>query len=279
MNLEEIMLRQKTCKQRWNLPNSESDSHEFEKFKTRIINKFKRIDYSISERSVSDFCMILGIEEKWERSMSIYARGERYSQNIINQMISAKESDIYNLFEIIFQLEFEPYEVRAVMLQKLEDIFQVSMMNANLVVEGKSVVIYPKGEKLFDEELVNKPLDFLDAKSTEHFVDALKYYQKGTDAERIKSAEKLRRTIEEFLRYKFSNEKNYKENLKLLKAKAKDQGVDPQIAAIIANVFSKIDLYFNENSKHFDGEIGEPECEFLIYQTGVLLRYIDQIDT
>ena len=46
---------------------------------------------------------------------------------------------------------------------------------------------------------------------------------------------------------------------------------------IIFGTFNYLDKYFNENSKHGDGNINEPENEFLIYQVGLFMRYIDKV--
>jgi len=49
------------------------------------------------------------------------------------------------------------------------------------------------------------------------------------------------------------------------------------IRNIIFQIFKLLDRYFNENSKHQDGAINEAENEYLIYQTGLLLRYVDKV--
>lgn len=44
---------------------------------------------------------------------------------------------------------------------------------------------------------------------------------------------------------------------------------------IIFQNFNFIDKYFNENSKHNDGDLQNFDNEFVIYQTGLLMRYIE----
>ena len=104
--------------------------------------------------------------------------------------------------------------------------------------------------------------------------NALKLYLEGPD-KFIKSAESLRRSLEEFLRYKLKNNAGLKANITNLQNKLKQDKRDSIIRNIIGTVFTKLDEYFNENSKHNDGDIDETEIEYLIYQTGVLMRYVN----
>lgn len=117
------------------------------------------------------------------------------------------------------------------------------------------------------------PLSFLNEKSNKHFEDALKFCKNKNP---IKSAESLRRSLEEFLRYKLKNKAGLTENLRSFQKKLKAVST-PEIRNIIFTVFNHLDEYFNEHSKHGDRNIEELENEFLIYQTGLLLRYINEI--
>ena len=83
--------------------------------------------------------------------------------------------------------------------------------------------------------------------------------------------------LEEFLRYKLRNEKGLNANIKEIQNIHKEKNKDKQIRNIISTNFNFLDKYFDENRKHQDGDIDETECEYLIYQTGVLLRYINKL--
>ena len=56
----------------------------------------------------------------------------------------------------------------------------------------------------------------------------------------------------------------------------KQRDNQPEIRNIIFQTFNYLDEYFNKNSKH-GNNVKEPENEFLIYQTGLLMRYINKI--
>ena len=150
----------------------------------------------------------------------------------------------------------------------------MSDVNVAITITNGDVILYPKGEDKLDEKLVNETLSFLNSKSGTHFEQALKFYQSNNP---VKSAESLRRTIEEFLRFKLNNNNGLDSNITELTKKLKDENNDIQVRNIISATLRHLDVYFNENSKHNDGDITEPENEFLIYQTGLLLRYINRV--
>lgn len=67
-----------------------------------------------------------------------------------------------------------------------------------------------------------------------------------------------------------------KANITELQKKLKLGDKDKQVRNIIGATFNFLDQYFNDNSKHNDGDINDSENEFLIYQTGLLMRYINR---
>ena len=118
---------------------------------------------------------------------------------------------------------------------------------------------------------------FLNKESQKHFVDALTFYLNFSKTNAIKSAESIRRSLEEFLRFKLQNQKGLKENIIELQKRLKSDKRDSSLRNIIFHIFTYIDDYFNENSKHNDGNIENSENEFLIYQSGLLMRYIQKV--
>lgn len=167
----------------------------------------------------------------------------------------------------------QPYD-RSIFYEKTKEATDLSNINLTITTNRGEIILYPRGEKQLDEELVNAVLTFLDERSNAHFKQALNFFQAKNA---VKSAESLRRAIEEFLHQKLGNTKGLDTNIKEIQKKLKTEGTDPQVRNIIFQTLVYLDQYFNENSKHQDGSIDELENEFLIYQTGVLLRYIHQV--
>lgn len=276
MDLKEKIKR---FNKRWNIQDVESPEESFKKFKTRILNIFKNIDDHVTKESISLFCQFYGISEKWHSQM--YGN-DTWSTNISDRLEEEdNEIEFYKLLEVIFSLDIresigymrETTYSKSLLLKKTKEAIDFSNLNVVVVVsEGREIFFRPKGEKILDEKLVDEILSFLNKKSNEHFLEALRFYQ---SKKFIKSAESLRRSTEEFLRFKLNNETGLKENISKLQKVLKKDNRDSNIRNILFQVFNYMDQYFNENSKHKDGDIDDHECEYLIYQTGLLLRYVN----
>lgn len=255
---------------RFDITDNSNYKEEFRKFKTRILNIFEII--SIPEAVLLKFLQIAGIP----------IANHFYKLTTVVETLSKVENEQYFyrlLQELLLAYESLPeeYEIESDFsnfAEELDKAIELSNVNLALTFEGDEVILYPRGEKELDEKLVNEVLSFLNPESQKHFVDALQFYQKGTSKDAVKSAESIRRCVEEFLRFRLQNQKGLKANIEELQTKLKEDERDPQVRNVIFHTFACLDTYFNENCKHKDGDINEAENEFIIYQSGVLIRYI-----
>ncbi len=276
MNLKE---RMEKFNKRWSITSTDSYEEAFSKFKTRILNIFKDIDRHLTDKSITAFCQYYGIEEVWHsQPYGDYS----WSTNVINRLNQENdEKEFYRLIELIFSLDITSsmgYDhsytySRNILFREISNAVDLSDVNVSITATNGEVILYPKGEKLLDTELVDSPLSFLNKESAEHFVQALQFYQAK---KHIKSAESLRRSLEEFLRHELKNTKGLNANIPELQTKLKSDGRDAQVRNIIGTTLNYLDQYFNENSKHNDGDINDSENEFLIYQVGLLMRYVNK---
>lgn len=267
---------------RWAIVDDSSYEEEFKKFKKRVLNIFSDIDSHVREEGIAQFCQILGITEKWEHQ----PYGDHsWSKNIINALIEEnEEKKFYRLLQIISYLPIQTTSgysreivySRSKLFHQLAEAIELSNINLSMAVKDDEIIFHPKGEEKLDEVLVDEVLNFLNVESQKHFVDALNMYLNFSSKNAIKSAESLRRSLEEFLRHKLNNQQGLDKNIQELGKKLKEDQRDTIVRNIIFQTFSLIDQYFNENSKHKDGDIDEAENEFLIYQTGLLMRYINK---
>lgn len=278
MNSKEIKEKIKRFNKRWEIIDDSSYEEEFKKFRTRIFNIMRDIDDHITKEGISIFCQILGIKETWRAS----GIDSSYSTNIIDALYQEKdEKRFYRLLEIIFSLPIQTLSgynrelySKNFLYKEIANAIELSNINLSITVKDGEVILYPRGEETLDEKLVEEVLSFLNKTSQSHFVKALRFYQKGTNKDFIESAESLRRALEEFLRFKLKNNKGFDNNISELQKVLKSCKCDPNLRNIVFQTFSYLDQYFNENSKHQNGDINEAENEFLIYQTGLLMRYI-----
>jgi len=276
MSLKESMGK---FNKRWNVTSTDSYEEAFSKFKTRILNIFEDIDEHLTKESIAAFCQYYGIKEVWHsQPYGSYS----WSTNVIDRLKGeTDEREFYRLIELIFSLDITSVMgyshnytySRNILFREVSKAIDLSDINVSITATDGEVILYPKGEKALDEELVDLPLSFLNKESAEHFIQALQFYQAK---KHIKSAESLRRSLEEFLKYKLKNSKGLNANIAELQTKLKSDGRDSQIRNIVSSIFNYTDQYFNKNSKHNDGNINDLENEFLIYQVGLLMRYIDK---
>jgi len=253
--------------ERWSISEDRNNQKEFALFKTRVLNEFKDdIDRKMTSDGILLFCNLVGKERKYGQSPYIWG------QNICETLVAEKdEIKFYKLLQFIcisggdFLKDF--------LYKQLKHIIDISNVNLAIGLDNNDIILYPAGENYLDEEVVNKVLRFLDSNSNKHFIAALKEYQEN---DYVKSAESLRRTLEEYLRYALKNNKGFDKNIGEVQKYFKKTGVDSELRNIIFQIFNYLDKYFNNNSKHHDGLITEKDNEFLIYQTGLILRYLNK---
>ena len=208
---------------RWKIASSDSYEEAFKKFKQRILNIFCDVIKSNDiEKATNYVCKYYGIERPlWKQSIS-----EHQIVKCLND--EEDEKEFYRLIEVIcigliFEVQNNNMFYRNEYLSILQEIQAVvQMSDVNVTVRESSqggLILYPKGEKKLDEELVNKTLSFLNTESNKHFEEALKLYQSKESA---KSAESLRHSLEEFLLHKLQNEKGLAGNIKTLEENIKN---------------------------------------------------------
>ncbi|MBT3756916.1 MAG: hypothetical protein HOD64_00630 [Candidatus Cloacimonetes bacterium] len=262
---------------RWKLMDDESLEDGFEKFKIRVLNILKDIDSYVGPANISTFCLALGIQENYN-----YDGFSHYSNIIINTL--RDENNIVKFFrmiEIIFNLEFKNERkgklLKEISILQVEKAFQYSNINARIEKIEDEIIILPAGEKLLDEEVINHVLSFLDGDALLHFVDALKDFELNTEKSRVNSVDHLRRSLEEQFREELENSKGLQKNIIELSRKLKLMEVNDDVRKMVAFTLKSLDQLFNENSKHNDGSLNEPENEYLIYQVALLMRYVHKI--
>lgn len=284
----------------WGINSSESYEEAFHKFKQRILNIFQNIklmcgdinttynlegiDDIVTEESALNFCQYYSIPEKREAKPGLIGGLESLAGNSIRVTIidrlrsETNEQKFYKLIGVILNLNTQqgfsqsPKQTKQFLIKKVTEAIEMSNVNVAIGQFENGIILYPKGEKKLDEELINKPLSFLNKGSNEDFQRALEFYQSNNTRE---SAENLRHSLENFLRYKLGNKKNLKKNIQALQEQLKKEKSQPEIRNIIFQTFNYLDKYFNEYSKH-GNNVEKLENKFLIYQVGLLMVYINE---
>jgi hypothetical protein len=156
---------------------------------------------------------------------------------------------------------------------------RVSGSSANL----RDVIFYPRGAKLLDEALVNDNLNWLD----EYSKKAKKFFESALidfcDKHYLESINKMRMSLEAFLKKMLNKRKSLEKQIGELGRYLKTQNVPADIRNTYSSLLAQYINYQNTFAKHHDdfvasGRPTEEEAEFIIYQTGVLMRFLIQVD-
>ncbi len=162
---------------------------------------------------------------------------------------------------------------RAYLLDVIEKSLYQCHIEYELLKEDGDYFFFPKGAKELDDALVSEPLEWLKDYPNAHktYVIALKQYSDGVYIR--DTADNLRKALEAFLQEFLGNNKNLETNKNEICKYLGREGVDPGIAGLFQPL---INSYKNINDsivKHND-KIDPKLLEFLLYQTGVLIRMI-----
>lgn len=276
MNFKE---KQNSFKKRFGILDHHDEKKEFAKFKNRILNIFDTIDYEVDDKFIYRFCTLLGNPVRKGQLGEI-----NYGENIISSLKEeADERRFFFLIETLLSTLVECKQkgfklscnVQSLINETFEAI-EISEINLSVSIANQEIILHPRGEEVLDNELIEEVFSFLNPESQNHFIQALKFYEQRNQESHIKSADSVRRSIEEFLRYKLENQQGLAANIPTLGKLLKSDKRSAEIRNIITQTFSYLDKYFNDHSKHGDGDIGEEENEFLLYQSGLLMRYINK---
>lgn len=138
--------------------------------------------------------------------------------------------------------------------------------------DGK-IFVFPKGAKELDDALISEPLDWLKDYPLAHktYIIALKQYADGIYIRDV--ADNLRKTLEAFLQEFLKNTKNLETNKNEICRYLGEQGVDGGISGLFQPLINAYKNINDKIAKHNDA-VDAKLLEFLLYQTGVLIRMV-----
>ena len=142
-----------------------------------------------------------------------------------------------------------------------------------IVKDSDGDFIFPKGAKELDDALVSQPLEWLSAypMAQKTFIIALKQYSEGIYIRDV--ADNLRKALEAFLQEFLGNEKNLETNKNEICKYLGSQGVDTGISGLFQPLLNAYKNINDRIAKHNDA-VDKKLLEFLLYQTGVLIRMV-----
>ena len=146
-------------------------------------------------------------------------------------------------------------------------------VNYEVLEDNDGIFIFPKGAQELDDALVSEPLEWLKNYPNTHktYVIALKQYSDGVYIRDV--ADNLRKTLESFLQEFLGNEKNLETNKTEICRDLGNKGIDPGIIGLFQPLINSYKNINDRIAKHNDA-VDEKLLEFLLYQTGVLIRMV-----
>jgi len=159
------------------------------------------------------------------------------------------------------------------------------IMHIDIIISGNqigiirkdngAIMIIPAGAKELDDALVNDVLKWLIdyPKARKSLVSALNKY----DAKNIKEClNNIYKSLEDFLREFFKNNKNLENQKQLIRDFLKEKRGVPEMQNLIIKMYDYYALGMNEIARHGDKAIYE-DIEYMLYQTGALIRILIQL--
>lgn len=169
-------------------------------------------------------------------------------------------------------------DAKTVFLEFLQKSLKDLSIPFEIVEDSDGIFIFPKGAKELDDALVSEPLEWLKDYPITHktFVTALKQYSDGIYIRDV--ADNLRKALEEFLREFLGNKKNLETNKIEICKYLGNRGVDAGISGLYQPLINAYKNINDRTAKHSDA-VEKKMLEFLLYQTGLLIRMVISIKT
>ena len=241
------------------------------------ISEYKNEDIPLSK--VFDICNSIGMQA------DLVGRKKRFidycnMEMVLLDILSTDAGSYYDNRRD--PVEFNEFILRLSMILKNEHFVKHNDF-CNSVKEALSTwklpyelcdgIIIPKGVKEFDEALVCDVAEWLHDYPSAHklYTNALQEHCNNNEPSQI--ADSLRKSFESFLIEFFGNTKNLENNINELGTYLKNHGVNEDIRGMFISLVKSYKKNNDKTAKHHD-KTDRNSVEFLLYQTGVFMRYM-----
>ena len=262
---------------RWNVEFNENEV--WNNFKKRFLNSFtNQLEWKVlhNEEIEKEFLEYVGEHHKKDTSaLDLIGFDKKLSENYVYQYFY--EQTDFKLFflgvQALFSIDSISNSIKEKLSEDLKQIIGLTGIQIEIKKIKNDIILYPKGAKILDEKLVNDALDWLSEYPPiyEKYKLALSYVDNKAK-ERI-VLDNLRFSFEQLLREKLNNRKSLENQKEELGKFIKSEIQSNEISNLFWKVYDFYLKYQNENVKHSDN-INKNEVEFMLYQTGILIRFI-----
>lgn len=259
-----------------------NDNNKFKYFKQKVFNVLNIISddcYSgcIDYDEYFRFCDITGIPLNIAYNEDYHSKSRfEHCLSIIERTTTLTDFLAYYI-SLVNSIKTKKHSDRCWTRSKFSNLLCKTLKESHipfeLVEHNDEYFVFPKGAEELDNALVSEPLEWLKDYPQAHktYCIALKQYADGIYIRDV--ADNLRKTLEAFLQEFLGNTKNLETNKNEICKHLGAQGIDAGIAGLFQPL---INAYKNINdriAKHNDA-VDAKLLEFLLYQTGVLIRMV-----
>jgi hypothetical protein len=290
----QIQKRLKNHQRRWNISLTQED--EFFQFRYRLVSvldtlycrhllenkyfdqKFRQF-YNYVDPLIPGFIAIMPMSQSLDSS-ALFRRTYIYEK--ISECRSTRQ--IANFVQILFwALEEESFEPNDLSLRIQREIKRISILTPNasfqIKQKGKQFIVYPSGDQLLDEEIINYTLSGLEdyPEVAKSFENALMIYQSGEVGKYRDLLDNLRLALEQLLKKILRNGKSLENQNKILNDWLKEKRLHSQVVHLYGHLLRSYQQYQNDAVKHNDNNeamYSIDDVEFMIYLTGNFMRLI-----
>ena len=254
------------------------DDRKVEKFFNNIRNIILTYENEyIPIEEAFEICQQIGIifTANANNAFHGYIRAEDFILDILFPVVhhGYKSRNPVNLIEflgrisIIFQASF------FVEKNALKCVVKSALNDCGLPFELCDNIIIPKGVGELDESLVCNVAQWLQKypSARKTYMTVLQQYFDNDEPRDI--ADNLRKTFETFLQEFLGNSKNMDNNIGEIGAYLKDNGINEDIRNMFTALIKHYKLLNDKTAKHHN-KTDKKSVEFLLYQTGVFMRYL-----
>lgn len=246
-----------------------NDAHKHKMLSNILKNYVENvINQSYNENSFLNYCQMVG-EPYHDYAYSHYLCESLTRCQTIKDLICHYVA-FYNTYFPIHP----PYCCsRDAVLDNFRKALDSLNITCEVVTDDDGIFLFPKGAKELDDALVSEVLEWLKdyPKAHKTYVIALKQYAEGVYIR--DAADNLRKALETFLQEFLENTKNLESNKVEICRYLANKGVDSGISGLFQPLINSYKNINDRIAKHNDA-VDEKLLEFLLYQTGILIRMV-----
>lgn len=162
---------------------------------------------------------------------------------------------------------------KSTIIMAITNALSYSRIPYELIQDNSDVFVFPKGAHELDKAIVSEPLEWLSQypKTRSTFCRALNQYSNGEYVRDV--ADNFRKALEVFFQEKLENSRNLDNNITDICRYLSSHNAEPEIASMMQALLNSYNKLNNSAAKHND-KLDPKYLEFLMYQTGLIIRMI-----